>query len=369
MTNHETLMKHALDLARLGSGYTSPNPMVGAVVVNNEIIVGEGYHQAYGQSHAEVNALNQAGEKALGGTLYVTLEPCNHKGRTPPCTHTILDAGISRVIMAMPDPNPQVAGGGADYLLSRGLTVTSGVCETEARQLNEAFITYKTTGKPFVILKVAATLDGRIATRTRDARWVSGPESRQKVHELRHEFDAILVGAGTIHADNPELTARIPSSPDGRPARDPVRVILDTRLSIADSARILHLDSSAETLIVVGKQIPVRRRHQIEKPGVRIIEAETVDDRIDLSRLMPQLGAMGIGSVLIEGGSQVAGSALRAGIVDKVVFFYAPKLTGGDDGVPICKGKGAEMMADCIPLKNLSVERTGDDIMVIGYTD
>jgi len=364
----ETLMKRALALARLGAGYTSPNPMVGAVAVNNGIIVGEGYHQAYGDHHAEVNALNQAGEKAVGGTLYVTLEPCNHTGRTPPCTQKILDSGISQVIMAMSDPNPDVAGGGAAYLISRGVAVINGVCETEARELNEAFITHKITGRPFVTLKVAATLDGRIATRTRDARWVSGPESRHRVHELRHEVDAILVGSGTVHADDPELTARIPSSPDGRSAKDPVRIILDTRLSISDSARVLHLNSSAETLIVVGKGIFNSRRPPVEKPGVRFLEAETADNRIDLPGLMQQLGAMGIGSVLIEGGSQVAGSALRAGIVDKIIFFYAPKLTGGDDGVPICAGKGPERMADCIHLKKLSMDRTGDDIMVIGYT-
>ncbi len=369
MKNHDTYMRAALELAAKGAGYTAPNPMVGAVVVDaSGRIVGRGYHKAVGGPHAEVNAIDDAGDAARGATLYVTLEPCNHTGRTPPCTRKILDAGIREVIAAMPDPNPSVAGGGNSYLASQGVAVSVGVCEEEARRLNEAFITYITTRKPFVTLKCAMTLDGRIASRTGDSKWVTGEAARAYVHSLRHASDAILVGAGTVRKDDPMLTARIAESPDGRAARDPLRIILDTRLTISETSRVLHLDSDADTLIVTGPDVPDLLRKKFQKKGVRLLTAPLCQGRIDWVWLMAYLGKeMAVSSVLVEGGSRVGAASLAAGIVDKILFFYAPKILGGDDGVPVCKGSGPEMMKDSIPVERVSVRWFDSDILVEGY--
>ena len=252
----EKYMLLALDLAQQGTGFTSPNPMVGAIVVKDNRIVGKGYHAAAGQPHAEVNAIEDAGAAARGGTLYVTLEPCNHAGRTPPCTEKILTAGIGRVVAAMRDPNPDVKGGGLAYLADKGVEVTAGVCEDSAVRLNEVFIKYIRTKHPFVIVKCAATLDGRIATRTGDSKWVSGAASRAFVHGLRHAVDAIMVGVGTVNADNPSLTTRI----DGLKGKDPLRFIIDTRLSISEDARVLNLTSDAETTIVAGPWLQMKKK-------------------------------------------------------------------------------------------------------------
>ena len=361
-------MQIALELAAKGAGYTSPNPMVGAVVVDPEgNIIGQGYHQSVGSPHAEVHAIDDAGPAARGATLFVTLEPCNHVGRTPPCTLKILDAGISHVVVAMPDPNPKVEGGGNAYLASQGVRVTLGVCEEQARRLNESFIKYITTRRPFVVLKCAATLDGRLATRTGDSRWITGEASRAHVHRLRHEYDAILVGVETVKNDNPRLTARIPASPDGRKPKDPLRVILDTRLSIPDASCVLHPESDADTLIVTGPTVPERRNALARNQKVRILESPLQNERIDLNALMDNLGDMGVSSLFIEGGSRVIAASLAAGIVDKVLFFYAPKISGGDDGVPICKGPGPEFMKDCIPVNAVSVRQFDNDILIEGY--
>jgi diaminohydroxyphosphoribosylaminopyrimidine deaminase/5-amino-6-(5-phosphoribosylamino)uracil reductase len=361
-------MQLALELAEQGAGYTSPNPMVGAVVVDPDgRIVGKGYHQSVGGPHAEVHAIDDAGPAARGATLYVTLEPCNHFGRTPPCTHKIIDAGITHVVVAMSDPNPMVQGSGNSLLASKGIRVTTGVCEEAARRLNESFIQFVTTRRPFVTLKCAATLDGRIATRTGDSRWVTGEAARAYVHRLRHDVDAILVGGGTVQTDNPQLTARIPASPDGRKPKDPIRIILDTHLTIPDTAMVLHPESDAETIIVIGPTDSDRKDTLALNPKVRIIEAPLRDEHIDLNALMDMLGLMGITSLLIEGGSRVIAGALTAGIVDKVLFFFAPKIAGGDDGVPICKGPGPEFMKDCIPVHSVSVRCFDPDILIEGY--
>lgn len=361
--NDEHFMQMALDLAVQGRGCTSPNPMVGAVVVKNGVVVGRGYHQFAGGAHAEVHAIDAAGVAARGATLYVNLEPCNHSGRTPPCTRKIVAAGLRRVVIAMRDPNPLVPGGGAEFLESQGVAIACGVCEEQARELNEVFVKYVRTGRPFVIAKCAATLDGRLAARSGDSKWVSGEESRAYVHELRHAVDAILVGAGTIAADDPLLTARL----KGRPSRDPIRIILDTRMRTAPTARVVNHDSAAETLLVVGREAPASARERMPAKGVRVIEAETRNGLLDLDRLMDQLGRMGVTSILIEGGSRTLGSAFRAGIVDKVCFFYAPLLSAGDDGAPICRGAGAETMRDCIRLERMRTRRFGDDVMIEGY--
>lgn len=364
MDDHD-YMQMALDLALKGQGFTSPNPMVGAVVVKKGKVVGTGYHQAAGKPHAEVNALNDASANASGATLYVNLEPCNHTGRTPPCTHKILESGIQRVVVAMRDPNTDVKGGGIDFLKKNGIDVSSGICEEKAQRLNEIFVKYIRTKRPFVILKCAATLDGRIATRTGDSRWVTNEQSREVVHRLRHAVDAILVGVNTVHADDPSLTTRL----NHGKGKDAIRVILDTNLSISPDARVLRLDSESDTILVAGRSAIKEKKSALEATGARVIESVLKDKRIDMDSLMDQLGALGITSLLIEGGSRVTASALNAGIVDKILFFYAPKLTGGDDGVPICRGKGPDRMADCIVVKDITLQRFGDDVMVEGYIE
>lgn len=359
-------MKMALDLAAEGRGFTSPNPMVGAVVVKDGQVVGKGYHRYVGGPHAEVDAIEDAGVLAAGSTLYVTLEPCNHTGRTPPCTTKILAAGIKRVVVAMDDPNPEVKGGGNAFLQSRGIEITRGICEKEAQRLNESFVKYVQTERPFVILKCAATLDGRIATKTGDSKWVTGEASRGFVHGLRHAADGIMVGIDTVRNDDPSLTTRL----EGIKGADPVRIILDTNLSISENAKVLRLDSKSDTVIVVGPLTEARgKKAAIENRGAKVVEAPLKGGRIDLDWLMKHLGKAGITSLMIEGGSRVIGSALAAGIVDKVLFFYAPKILGGDDGVPICAGPGPVSMNGCIPVKNIHVRRFGDDIMIEGYID
>jgi diaminohydroxyphosphoribosylaminopyrimidine deaminase/5-amino-6-(5-phosphoribosylamino)uracil reductase len=361
--NDTEYMRMALDLAAKGAGYVSPNPMVGAVVVKDGRVVGRGYHQAVGGPHAEVNAINAAGARARGATIYVTMEPCNHYGRTPPCARKILEAGIQRVVVAMADPNPDVTGGGNSFLKSQGIEVTCGLCEIEAGRLNECFTKYVRTKLPFVVLKMASTLDGRIATRTGDARWVTGPAARARVHALRHAMDAILVGVGTVKADDPELTTRLET---GRGV-DPIRIILDTHLGMPETARMLQQVSAAETWVVGGPGAAESNKKRLKDQGALVLEATLDKGRIDLKALMRFLGARGITSLLIEGGAQVAASALKAGIVDKVLFFYAPKILGGDDGIPMCSGPGPDRMRDSFTLNDMQVSRVGDDILVSGY--
>jgi len=359
----EDFMQMALDLARKGEGFTSPNPMVGAIVVRDGQVVGRGYHEKVGGPHAEVHAIDDAGSAAVGGTLYVTLEPCNHAGRTPPCTHKILKAGIRRLVAAMTDPNPTVTGGGVRMLSENGVEVSVGICEAAARRLNEVYLKYIRTRSPFVILKCAATMDGRIATRTGDSRWVTGKKAREYVHQLRHAADGILVGINTVIADDPSLTARLP----GGGGRDPVRIILDTHLRISPEARVLKLPSGSDTILITGGGVSAERLAAIERPGVRVLPMTEAGGVIDLQALINRLGEMGLCSLLIEGGSRVAGAALRARIVDKICFFYAPKILGGDDGVPICSGRSPERMREAIALCHLEVRRFGEDVMIEGY--
>jgi len=361
--DHEFFMQLALDLAEKGRGFTAPNPMVGALVVKDGKVVGQGYHQALGGPHAEVNAIAAAGEAARGADLYVTLEPCNHTGRTPPCTEKILAAGIRRVIMAMADPNPNVAGGGRGYLQGRGVEVLSGICEPRARQINEVFVKFACTRRPFVVLKCAATLDGRIATRTGDARWVTGEQARGLGHRLRHWLDSIMVGVKTVRADDPSLTTRL----DDLPGRDPVRLILDTHLKTPVGAKMLRQQSESDTIIFCKSSADPTRRRALAAAGARVMAVPEKAGRIDLAALMTVLGQLGLTSLLIEGGAEVSAAALAADIVDKIYFFYAPKILGGDDGVPICRGPGPELMRQCKPVKDLEVRRLGEDVLVAGY--
>jgi diaminohydroxyphosphoribosylaminopyrimidine deaminase/5-amino-6-(5-phosphoribosylamino)uracil reductase len=358
-------MRLALRLAARGAGRTAPNPMVGAVVVREARIVGRGFHRHAGGAHAEVEALAAAGVAAAGATLYVTLEPCNHTGRTPPCTDAILQAGIRRVVAAMRDPNPHVAGQGLARLAAAGCEVVLGPGAEQAARLNEAWLTWLARGRPHVTVKCAATLDGRIATRDGDARWVTGEAARQWVHRLRDTSDAILVGIGTVLRDDPQLTTRLA----GRRGKDPLRVILDSRLRLPASARVLDGASSAGTLVFCGPEADATRRRRLENAGADIVPVDLIEKRLALTDILTHLGRMGITSLLVEGGATVIGSLLAARLVDKLVLFLAPKLLGGVDGVPICRGPGAARMADALPLGDMRLRRLGKDLMLAGYLD
>jgi len=361
----EYYMKTAINLAKKGSGYTSPNPVVGAVIVKNNKIIGKGFHQAYGKPHAEVNAINNAGEASFGADLYVTLEPCNHYGKTPPCTKKIIKAGIKKVFIAALDPNPDVTGGGADFLRKNNIQVITGICQNKAEKLNESFIKYTTAKTPFVTVKCASTLDGQTASSTGDSKWITSEKSREYVHLLRHYNDAIMVGINTVKKDNPSLTARI----NGINTKDPQRFILDTKLSINEKSKVITQKSNAATFIVTGDNISLEKKKRLENNNkVKVITAPlTNTGKIDLKALMKILGNMKIASLLIEGGSQVIASAFSAGIADKIRFFYAPKIACGNNGSPICSGSGALLIEKSLPVKNIEFKRFENDILITGY--
>jgi len=366
MIPSEYYMKMAINLAKKGRGYTSPNPVVGAVVVKNNIVIGKGFHEAYGKPHAEVNAINDAGTASLGADLYVTLEPCNHYGKTPPCTKKILEAGIKKVFIATLDSNPDVCGKGKDFLKRKNIEVICGICQKEAEQINESFIKYITTKTPFVTVKCASTLDGQTASKTGNSKWITSESSREYVHSLRHYNDAIMVGIDTVKKDNPSLTARI----SGMASKNPKRLILDTKLSINEESKVITQDSKALTFIVTGPEISSLKKKNIfeNNNNVKVINAPLTDKgNIDLKVLMKILGSMKITSLLIEGGSKVIASAFSSGIVDKVCFFYAPKILGGNDGSPICSGWGALSINKSLLIKNIEFKRFDDDIMISGY--
>lgn len=361
---YEPYMRIALALARRGLGRVSPNPMVGAVVVQRGRIVGRGYHHRAGTPHAEVHALAQAGEKARNADLYVNLEPCSHFGRTPPCADAIIASRIRKVVIGMGDPNPLVSGRGTARLARAGIEIISGVLEEECRTLNEAYIKYITRGVPFVILKVASSLDGKIATASGDSRGLTSPPSIRAVHRLRDRVDAILVGIGTVEADDPLLTTRLP----GRPGTDPVRVIVDSRLRISPRARVFNPDSAAGVIMATTGRAPRAKKERLERiGGVSFITADGRDGRVDLRKLMRRLGKRGISSLLIEGGTGISTSALASGIVDKIIFFYAPKIIGGRLSYGITAGEGVASVEKALAVHNLAIKRYGDDILVEGY--
>ena len=361
---HEKFMKAALGFARKGLGKTSPNPAVGAVIARRGQVVAAGFHRKAGGAHAEVEALNQLRGKARrGDTLYVTLEPCNHFGRTPPCTQAILEKGIRKVVVGMRDPNPHVTGGGCDYLSGQGVEVVTGVLEEECRRLNEWFVTYVTKGRPFVIAKTALTLDGWTATSTGHSRWVTNEQSREWVHRLRHQVDGILVGVGTVMADDPLLNTRLKK---GR-GKDPVRIIVDTHLRIPVNARVLAHPHGSETLIAVSEDVPSRRIERLKTKGISFLVCPKKEGRIDLIALMDMLGNRSITSVLLEGGATLMGAMIREKLVDKFCIFKAPKILGGSDGRPMALGQGPSKMDQSIPLKDIRIKRFGDDLLIMGY--
>ena len=353
-------MALALDLARQGLGRTAPNPAVGCVVVRDGRIVGRGFHPRAGEPHAEVFALEEAGSEARGADLYVTLEPCCHHGRTPPCTDRILAAGVRRVVAAMEDPNPAVEGGGLRRLREAGLEVRVGVLEAEARRLNEGFCLAVREGRAFVHLKAATTLDGKTATASGHSRWVTSPLSRRRAHELRDRCGAVLVGVGTAVADNPRLTARLP----GRPERFPLRVVLDPRARIPPELQLLDPETAAFTLIVCGPRASPARVEALHRRGARVLRVEEHAAGLDLHGVLRALYRMGITEVLVEGGAETARRFVDARLVDRVHLFLAPRLLGGRDAVPVLGGSSPARMDQAVELGGLEVERAGPDLYV-----
>jgi diaminohydroxyphosphoribosylaminopyrimidine deaminase / 5-amino-6-(5-phosphoribosylamino)uracil reductase len=356
-------MREALRLAAKGQGRTSPNPMVGAVVVAGDTIVGRGYHEHVGGPHAEVNALRNAGEKADGATLFVTLEPCNHFGRTPPCTRVVAESGIRRVVVGMADPNPHVAGGGAACLRDRGITVEMGVLERACRLLNQAFIKHSLTGLPLVTLKVAATLDGHTATRSGDSRWISNERSRRFVHRLRCFSDGILVGIDTALADDPELTARLRKRP---PCRQPVRIVLDSRLRLRATSRLVRTAREIPVWAACVEDAPRENELELRTAGVVVLRLPGDKGRVDLPSLLKECGKGQLTSLFVEGGSRIAGAFLEHHLADDCHFFYAPKILGDREAVPMVQGFPRERMAEALPVYDLRVRRFGEDVMLSG---
>jgi diaminohydroxyphosphoribosylaminopyrimidine deaminase/5-amino-6-(5-phosphoribosylamino)uracil reductase len=356
-------MARALELAARARGRTSPNPMVGAVLVSKEAVVGEGFHPRAGEPHAETIALEQAGDAARGSDLYVNLEPCSHHGRTPPCAEAIIQAGVARVFAAVRDPNPKVDGRGIARLREAGVKVQVGLLAAEAVRLNEVYCKNMTTGLPQVTLKIGMSLDGKTATRTGDARWITGEDSRRRVHEMRNAVDAVLVGIGTILADDPDLTTRLP----GTDCRHPDRVVIDSQLRIPTRSRVLAHRNRGRTIIIAGPHAPEARVREVRALGAEVVIIEGGDRRVDLRAVVERLYALGITSVLIEGGSEIAASSLEAGIVDKLVFFIAPLLIGGREAPPVLGGRGVGPLAEAARLRDVRWSTVGADIMVEGY--
>lgn len=358
----EKYMRMALRLAAKARGRTSPNPLVGAVVVKNGRVIGQGYHRRAGEPHAEALALKRAGSAAKGATLYVTLEPCSHTGkRTPPCSPLVIKSGIKRVVVAMIDPNPRVSGGGIKALRFAGIRVETGLLEDEARKLNEPFMKHITTGAPFVTLKVAQTLDGKIATASGESKWITGEEAREEGQKLRDANDAILAGINTVLKDDPSLTVRIPGG------RDPIRVIVDSRLRIPLNAKVLKQRSAARTIIATLANAPKTRIRKLQQLGAEVLIARSSRGRVDLKDLMKKLGEKGIMSLLIEGGAEVNASALKAGIVDKAVLFIAPLLMTGRDALPSIGGSSPKKLKHAMQLRDIKVRPVGRDLMIEGY--
>ncbi len=353
-------MQRALELAERGRGFVEPNPLVGAVVVRDQRIVGEGWHQRYGEAHAEVNALAVAGEAARGATLYVTLEPCCHHGKTPPCTDAVRRAGIGRVVAAMTDPFPQVAGRGAAVLRQVGVQVEIGLGEAAARRLNAPYLKLLTTGRPYVHAKWAMTLDGKIATRTGDSKWISNPASRHWVHALRGRMDAIVVGIGTALADNPRLTVRPPGP------RTPCRVILDSRGRLPLDGYLAQTAHDVPVLLAGGADFPADRADALRALGVELLQPSPQGGRPEVPALLDELGRRRMTNILVEGGAEVLGSFLDARAIDEVHVFIAPRLAGGAHAKTPIGGRGMDRIADALSLVDWTMEAVEGDCYVHG---
>lgn len=356
-------MRRALELSIKAVGFVNPNPMVGAVIVKDNRIIGEGYHEYFGGPHAEVNAFKNAKEDVEGATMYVTLEPCSHYGKTPPCAHAIVRNKISKVVIGMIDPNPIVAGRGIEILRSNGIKVVTGIMEAEIKKINEIFIKYITEKEPFCIMKTAMTLDGKIATSSGDSKWISNEKSRLYVHQLRHKITGIMVGIGTVLKDDPELTTRR----EDKISINPIRIIIDSKARIPLEAKVLKCDEKTKTIIVTTEFAQESKVEAIKQKGAEVIMIPSKNNRVDLKYLMKVLGDMGIDSILLEGGSTLNYSALEEGIVDKVITFISPKIFGGTLGKTPVGGEGIEQVKDSILLTDTEITRFNEDIMIEGY--
>lgn len=355
--NDQDYMRRALELAKQGCGYVSPNPMVGAVIVKEGQIIGEGYHRKYGELHAERDALARCTESPEGAVIYVTLEPCCHTGKQPPCTEAILAAGITRVVVGSGDPNPLVAGKGIHILRSHGIEVTEHVLEEECMRLNAVFFHYIQTHHPFVVMKYAMTMDGKIATYTGASKWITGEAARAHVQQQRHRYTAIMAGVGTVLADDPLLTCRIPGG------KNPVRIVCDTRLRTPLSSQLVQTAQEVPTIIATCCKDEAQLA-QFETAGCRILQGEEQAGHLNLERLMEQLGALGIDSIMLEGGGTLNWSALKAGIVQKVQAYIAPKLLGGQCARTPVEGGGFADPGEALLLENSVISRLGDDILI-----
>lgn len=356
-------MQHALLLADLALGHTSPNPAVGAVVVKDGLIVGEGFTMPPGSDHAEVVALRRAGEKARGATMYVNLEPCCHYGRTPPCTQAIINAGIAEVHFAMIDPNPLVCGRGIEEMEAAGIKTFLEECD-QAEEINEAYTKYIINKVPFVTAKFAMSLDGKVATKHGDSKWISGEESRRYVHCLRYTVDAIMVGVDTVIADDPRLTARV-GKEGGRAEKQPLRVIVDSRARTPLDAQLFRMPG--KTLVAVIDSVESVKVRALSEAGADVLALPSKDGRVDLQELLIALGEREVTSLLVEGGATLFGSLFDQGLVDKLLAFIAPIIIGGSDAKSPVGGKGVAEIARAITLSRVGMERFGDDMLIKGY--
>jgi len=351
-------MRRALALARKGRGRVEPNPMVGAVVVKGARIVGEGYHQRFGGPHAEANAIANAGKKAHGATVYVTLEPCNHFGKTPPCTELLISAGVGRVVAAMRDPDEKVSGKGLRKLRRAGIDAQVGLLESEGRALNAPYVKLRTQGLPYVTAKWAMTLDGRIASISGDSKWITGDKARRHVHKVRAQSDAILVGIGTVLQDDPLLTCRLPRG------RNPKRIVMDSRARLPLACRLVQTVSEAEVIVATTSAAPAKRLHRLAAAGCTILKVRSKDGRCSVPDLLRKLGKMQVTNLLVEGGAETLGSFFKAGQVDRVMAYLSPKVLG--DGVPPVAGLGLTEASDALELTDVSMQRFGPDVLITG---
>ena len=354
-------MQQALQIAAYAAGRTSPNPLVGAVIVKDGRVVGQGWHRKAGTEHAEIHALRQAGELAAGATIYVTLEPCSHYGRTGPCSKALIDARIKRVVIAMLDPNPLVAGKGVAMLKAAGIEVETGLLQEQAERLNEVFLKWIMTKMPFAVMKTAMTLDGKIATAAGNSKWISNEVSRRRVHELRDVYDGILVGIGTVLADDPALTTRLAS----QSGKNPLRIVVDSRARTPLTAKVVT-DGQAETLIAVTVAAEAAKVEALRQAGVEVL---VVNDgqQVDLKQLFCRLGERGICSIFVEGGALINYSLLKAGLIDKVYSFIAPKMVGGSSAPGPVGGDGVETLDQAFLLEDVETELLAGNILVSGY--
>jgi diaminohydroxyphosphoribosylaminopyrimidine deaminase / 5-amino-6-(5-phosphoribosylamino)uracil reductase len=356
------IMARAIKLAGKGKGWVNPNPLVGAVLVKDGQIIGEGYHSFFGGPHAEVQAISVATAPVNNSTLFVTLEPCIHQGKTPPCAPLILEKGITEVIVGMKDPNPLVNGKGIEYLVNHGIKVETGIMEKEIINQNEVFLKFIKTGLPFCVLKTAMTLDGKIATPTGESKWITGEESRKKVHDLRHQYSAVMAGINTILKDDPLLNARR----EGNKSRDPLKIIVDSAGRIPLTAKVLTHDPQL-TILAVTSAAPKEKLTELERMGAHVILCPDKNKSVDLVFLTEMLGRMDVDSVLIEGGGTLAFSALREGIVDKFIGFIAPKILGGANAPTAVGGPGIGDLSQAITVDGMSIKKSGEDAYFEGY--